>query len=71
MPEVTREVKMMLGIPGRISNALLMANAGTEPAQQEVATLGAKDVNDLHWKNIMDSYTCTQCGRCTDECPAQ
>ena len=31
---------------------------------------GAKDVQDLTWKNIMDSYTCTECGRCTSVCPA-
>ena len=31
---------------------------------------GAKDVQDLTWKSLMDAYTCTECGRCTDECPA-
>lgn len=31
---------------------------------------GAKDVNDLPWKNLLDSYACTECGRCTAECPA-
>jgi heterodisulfide reductase subunit C len=31
---------------------------------------GAKDVNDLSWKNLLDSYSCTECGRCTDVCPA-
>jgi len=31
---------------------------------------GVKDVNDVTWKNIMDSYTCTECGRCTEVCPA-
>ena len=31
---------------------------------------GAKDVKDLSWKQLMDSYTCTECGRCTSECPA-
>ena len=74
MPEVTREVKMMLGIPDETGSpdaaTSVDGDAGTAPAQQEVATLGAKDVNDLHWKNILDAYSCTQCGRCTDECPA-
>jgi heterodisulfide reductase subunit C len=69
MPEVTREVKMMLGIPDDTASST-DGDAGTAPAEQEIATLGAKDVNDLHWKNIMDAYSCTQCGRCTDECPA-
>lgn len=31
---------------------------------------GAKDVNDLSWKNLLDSYSCTECGRCTSVCPA-
>lgn len=34
------------------------------------APFGAKDIQDLSWKSIMDSYTCTQCGRCTEDCPA-
>jgi len=31
---------------------------------------GAKDVTDLSWKNILDAYSCTECGRCTAACPA-
>ncbi|HSU51421.1 MAG TPA: (Fe-S)-binding protein [Segetibacter sp.] len=31
---------------------------------------GAKDVPDLTWKNLMDAYSCTECGRCTAACPA-
>lgn len=31
---------------------------------------GAKDVMDLGWKNLMDAYSCTECGRCTAVCPA-
>lgn len=34
------------------------------------ARFGAKDVQDLTWKNLMDAYTCTECGRCTSNCPA-
>ncbi|MFZ9028244.1 MAG: 4Fe-4S dicluster domain-containing protein [Crocinitomicaceae bacterium] len=36
----------------------------------EPQRFGAKDVTDLTWKNLMDSYTCTECGRCTSSCPA-
>ncbi|MEJ6735581.1 MAG: (Fe-S)-binding protein [Flavobacteriales bacterium] len=36
----------------------------------EPERFGAKDVQDLSWKQLMDSYTCTECGRCTDACPA-
>ncbi|TCJ19264.1 (Fe-S)-binding protein [Flaviaesturariibacter flavus] len=31
---------------------------------------GAKDVADLSWKNLLDAYTCTECGRCSQACPA-
>ena len=33
-------------------------------------TFGAKDVTDLDWKQLLDSYSCTECGRCTSVCPA-
>jgi len=36
----------------------------------EPERFGAKDVTDLSWKQLMDAYTCTECGRCTDVCPA-
>lgn len=32
-------------------------------------SFGVKDVQDLTWKNLMDAYTCTECGRCTSSCP--
>ncbi len=31
---------------------------------------GAKDVMDLSWKSLMDAYSCTECGRCSNACPA-
>jgi ferredoxin len=58
MPVVTREVKSMLGLE------TIAAPAG-EPGR-----FGAKDVNDLSWNNLMAAYSCTECGRCTAECPA-
>lgn len=33
-------------------------------------TLGLKRIEQLSWKSVMDLYTCTECGRCTDQCPA-
>ncbi|PQA53727.1 (Fe-S)-binding protein [Siphonobacter curvatus] len=58
MPSVTREVKLMLGTE---------TDTGTPP---EAGRFGAKDVMDLSWKNLMDAYSCTECGRCTAACPA-
>lgn len=34
------------------------------------AKFGAKDVQDLSWRNLLDAYSCTECGRCTAACPA-
>tara|TARA_E500000331_G_scaffold355218_1_gene410161 strand:+ start:4619 stop:5938 length:1320 start_codon:yes stop_codon:yes gene_type:complete len=59
MPEITSEVKMMLGIP---------VEGETPPP--EGLKFGARDVSDLSRKNLMDAYACTECGRCTAECPA-
>ncbi|WP_276134256.1 (Fe-S)-binding protein [Polluticoccus soli] len=40
---------------------------GSQPVQQR---FGAKDIMDLSWKNLLDAYSCTECGRCTAACPA-
>ncbi|MEZ5081857.1 MAG: 4Fe-4S dicluster domain-containing protein [Bacteroidales bacterium] len=61
MPEITKEVKLMMD-----PNA-----AFTEPAEgEEISRFGVKDVEDITWKNYLDSLTCTECGRCTSVCPA-
>jgi len=36
----------------------------------QIHTFGAKDIFDLSWKNLLDAYSCTECGRCTAACPA-
>lgn len=59
MPVVTQEVKSMLGL----------AEASTTPPT-EPGRFGAKDVNDLSRVNLMAAFSCTECGRCTSECPA-
>jgi Fe-S oxidoreductase len=42
------------------------------PAEGEAGPqrFGAKDIQDLSWRNLMDAYSCTECGRCTEACPA-
>lgn len=37
---------------------------------ETIVQYGVKDIEDLTWKNILDGYTCTECGRCTSVCPA-
>ncbi len=50
---------------------LMMDPTATPPENYEPPTsFGVKDVQDLTWKNLMDAYTCTECGRCTSNCPA-
>lgn len=61
MPVIMNEVKSMMG---------LTAEADAGAADEELPEFGAKDIFDLSWKNILDSYTCTECGRCTSVCPA-
>jgi heterodisulfide reductase subunit C len=62
MESVTAEVKLMLDP----SADPFAAPAGDATPQR----FGAKDVADLTWKNLLDAYTCTECGRCTSSCPA-
>lgn len=64
MESVTAEVKLMLD-PNADPFAAPAPDADATPQR-----FGAKDVTDLTWKSLMDSYTCTECGRCTSSCPA-
>jgi heterodisulfide reductase subunit C len=45
-----------------------LAPAGDNAAPSK--KFGAKDITDLSWKNLLDAYSCTECGRCTAACPA-
>lgn len=62
LESVTNEVKLMLD-PSADSYAAPNPDA-------PLPSFGAKDVTDLTWKQLMDAYSCTECGRCTSECPA-
>ena len=63
MESVRKEVELMLD-PS--------ADPFAAPPQEadQPQRFGAKDVTDLTWKSLLDSYTCTECGRCTSSCPA-
>lgn len=63
MEAVTNEVKMMFD-PSVDPYA-----APAEPVGEPEA-FGVKDITDLSWKSLLEAYTCTECGRCTDNCPA-
>ena len=61
LKSVTSEVKMMMD-PS--------IDPFSAPAAEEVSKFGASDVSDLSWIQLLNAYTCTECGRCTSECPA-
>lgn len=61
LESVTNEVKAML-------DPSFTPPAPANPDQP--MRFGAKDVADLSWKQLLDAYTCTECGRCTSSCPA-
>ena len=58
MPAIMDEVKSLLGI------------AESNSDTNQLPDFGSNDVFNLSWKNILDAYTCTECGRCTEVCPA-
>ncbi len=66
MPRITGEVKSMLDPSVQPPTPAVRTVAGVEMQER----FGAKDVFDLSWKQLMDGMTCTECGRCTSQCPA-
>ncbi|MFS4448812.1 4Fe-4S dicluster domain-containing protein [Maribacter sp. 2307UL18-2] len=63
LESVTQEVKLMMDPE---------ADPYAAPAEEasEPEKFGASDVMDLNWVQLLNAYTCTECGRCTSECPA-
>lgn len=66
--EVQGKMKNMPSVQNEVLYAMQpeLAPANAAPP----ARFGAKDIFDLSWKNLMDAYSCTECGRCTAACPA-
>ena len=63
LQSVTNEVKLMID-----PNADPYAAPAADAAPPE--KFGAKDATDLNWVQLLNAYSCTECGRCTDSCPA-
>lgn len=61
MPEIQNEVLYMME-PDKAPTDV--------PMDENPPRFGAKDVQDLSWKSLLDAYSCTECGRCTSQCPA-
>ncbi len=64
LKSVTNEVNLMLNEMGSNPTETMDDNIN------EVAKFGASDVSDLNWLQLLNSYSCTECGRCTSVCPA-
>ncbi|WP_088323048.1 (Fe-S)-binding protein [Polaribacter tangerinus] len=65
LESVTNEVKLMLD-----PDADPYATPVDESTEEVPEKFGASDVTDLNWVQLMNAYTCTECGRCTSACPA-
>ncbi|MEZ4841567.1 MAG: (Fe-S)-binding protein [Flavobacteriaceae bacterium] len=62
---VTKEVKMMLD-----PNVDPFAAPAEPDSNEAVEKFGVEDVTDLTWVQLLNAYTCTECGRCSSVCPA-
>jgi ferredoxin len=61
----------MKNMPAVQNEVLYAMQPETAPADAAPpAHFGAKDIFELSWKNLLDAYACTECGRCTAACPA-
>lgn len=66
--EVSGKMKNMPSVQNEVLYAMQPELAPADAAPP--ARFGAKDIFDLSWKNLLDAYSCTECGRCTAACPA-
>lgn len=64
LESVTNEVKLMMD-PNANPYATPVVDENAVPSK-----FGASDIQDLNWVQLLNAYTCTECGRCTDACPA-
>ena len=62
------EMENMPAVQNEVLYAMQPELAPTDAAPP--SKFGAKDVFDLSWRNLLDAYSCTECGRCTAACPA-
>jgi heterodisulfide reductase subunit C len=61
----------MRNMPSVQNEVLYAMQPELAPAEPSVPVkFGAKDIMDLSWRNLLDAYACTECGRCTASCPA-
>ena len=64
------KMENMPAIQNEVMYAMQPEMAPTKVDAQPIKKFGAKDITDLSWKNLLDAYSCTECGRCSAACPA-
>ena len=64
LKSVTKEVNLML------NDSSTDQEENSEENINEMIKFGAEDVSDLNWLQLLNAYSCTECGRCTSVCPA-
>ncbi len=71
-PKESATTGAIANMPAIQNEVLYMMEPDKAPATPSDAVMkfGARDVFDLSWKNNMDAYSCTECGRCSTACPA-
>lgn len=70
MPEIQKEVRIMMGLPEISTDPKSGADSTPNGGDGGGLEFGANDVFSLSWQNILQAYSCTECGRCTAACPA-
>ncbi len=61
MPAIMNEVKSMMGLGESSADEVMVG---------DLPEFGANDITSLSWRNLLEAYSCTECGRCTSVCPA-
>ena len=66
----SKHMHILTAIPNCFLRSLVKVNTRPREEFQKGNTYGVGQVNEFTWKGLFDSYSCTECGRCSDACPA-
>ena len=66
----SKHMHILTSIPNCFFKSLTKVNTQSREEFKEGNTFGVERVDQFTWKDLFDSYSCTECGRCTDSCPA-
>ncbi|MBN1375659.1 MAG: (Fe-S)-binding protein, partial [Dehalococcoidia bacterium] len=66
----SKHMHILTSIPNCFFKSIEKVNTQLPEVFEKNNCYGAEKVSELRWKDLFDSYSCTECGRCTDNCPA-